>query len=140
MKTIVICGASSGVGKTTLARSLRAVLLDAEWVKIGHGKPKADVGNRLYPLGTSMETLCANHSDAAWLLIESNSILYDAEPDLVIYLDGANPKLSAGYARTRAHIISGQYVAAEEITHLAKRLGLSVDMVESIVRLSGAHL
>jgi hypothetical protein len=138
VKIIVISGASSGVGKTSLARNLQTLLPGAQLIKIGHGRPKAGIGNHLYPLGTSIETLCDNHRDAPWLLIESNSILREMEPDLLIYLDGPNPKPSAEYARAQADIVSGQRVTAEQIGEIATRLEIPVDMVREIVRLSGA--
>jgi hypothetical protein len=140
MKTIVISGASSGVGKTALARKLKSLLSGAELIKIGHGRPKADMENHFYPLGTSMETLRDNHPDACWLLIESNSILREAEPDLVIYLDGANPKPSAEYAKAKAHIVSGYRLAAEQIAEIAARLEVSVDAVKDIACISGTCL
>lgn len=140
MKIIVISGASSGVGKTTLARKLKSLLPGAELIKIGHGRPKADMENHFYPLGTSLEILRHNHHDARWLLIESNSILREAKPDLVIYLDGANPKPSAEYAKARAHIVSGHRLAAEQISAIAARLEIPVYVVRDIVRLSRARL
>lgn len=140
MKLIVISGASSGVGKTTLAKSLQALLPGAERVKIGHGKPKPGMGNHLYPLGTSIRTICDNHSDAPWLLIESNSILHRTKPDLVIYLEGEAPKPSAEFARSRADIVSGRRVSTEKVATLAARLEISVDIVRYIVCLSGAEL
>jgi adenylate kinase len=136
MKVIVISGASTGVGKTTLARGLQRLLAGAEIIKLGHGRRKTDVGNRFYELGTPFETIRANHRDAHWLLIESNSILREIQPDLVIHLEGENPKPSAEYARRRADIISGRNVSDEELMTLAARLGITPGLMQAVVRLT----
>jgi adenylate kinase len=138
MKVIVISGASTGVGKTTLARGLQRLLAGAEIIKLGHGRRKTDVGNRFYELGTPFETIRANHRDAHWLLVESNSILREIQPDLVIYLEGENPKPSAEYARRRADIISGRNVADERVKALAARLEITVDLMQAIIGLARA--
>jgi NAD(P)-dependent dehydrogenase (short-subunit alcohol dehydrogenase family) len=136
MKVIVITGASSGVGKTTLAGQLQHALKGAEVVKIGHGKRKPEVGNHFYASGTPFQTIRENHSGAEWLIVESNSILREIQPDLVIYLEGETPKPSAQYARCRADIISGRAVSEENITALAARLGIAADLMRMVVQLA----
>ena len=135
MKVIVISGASSRVGKTTLALGLQHVLAGAEVVKIGHGPRKAGIGNHFYEWGTPFETIQKNHADARWLLIESNSILREIQPDLVIYLEGPHPKPSAQEARRRADIVSGIDVSDEDAARLAARLGVTPDLMRTIIRL-----
>lgn len=135
MKVIVISGASSRVGKTTLALGLQRVLPDAEVVKIGHGPRKDRIGNHFYELGTSFETIQENHAHAQWLLIESNSILREIQPDLVIYLEGPHPKPSATEARRQADLVSGQEVSDEEAARLAARLDITPDLMRTILRL-----
>jgi hypothetical protein len=102
MKVIVISGASSKVGKTTLAGSLRRMLEGAEVVKTGHGERKPGIQNHFYESGTPFPTIRENHGGATWLIVESNSILQEIAPDLVIYLEGEHPKPSAQYARCKA--------------------------------------
>ncbi len=138
MKVIVISGASSKVGKTTLAKSLRRLLPDAEVVKIGHGPRKPGIPNHFYESGTPFETIRENHAGAAWLIMESNSILREMEPDLTIYLEGENPKPSAQYARDRADIVSGRFMDNDTIAALAARLGISAEMMRKIAREAGA--
>jgi len=123
------------VGKTTLAVGLQRVLERAEVVKIGHGKRKAEIRNHFYELGTPFHTIQENHADARWLLIESNAILREIQADLVIYLEGRNPKPSAEYARRRADIVSGRDVSDDEVAVLAARLGITPDLMETIIRL-----
>jgi hypothetical protein len=135
MKVIVISGASSKVGKTTLALGLRRVLQGAEVVKIGHGSRKARIESHFYEPGTPFETIQKNHANARWLLIESNSILRETRPDLVIYLEGPHPKPSADYARRRADIVSGTEVSDDDAARLAARLGVTLDLMRTIIRL-----
>jgi len=132
MKVIVISGASSKVGKTTLAGRLRHMLEGAEVVKIGHGRRKPGIPNHFYPSGTPFQTIRQNHSDAPWLIVESNSILHEVEPDLVIYLEGEHPKPSAQYARDRADIVSGRLIEKDAVAALATRLGVSTELVRKI--------
>ncbi len=139
MKVIVISGASSKVGKTTLALSLQALLGDAAVVKIGHGKRRNDVRNHFYEAGTPFHVIQENHRDARWLIVESNSILREIQPDLAIYLEGENPKPSAEYAKCRADIVSGRRVSEETTAALAARLEIPVDLMQSIAQLARAR-
>ena len=139
MKVIVISGASSKVGKTTLAGSLQRMLEGAEVVKIGHGQRKLDIPNHFYESGTPFRTIRQNHSDAPWLIVESNSVLHEVEPDLVIYLEGEKPKPSARYARDRADIISGRSIGKDALAALATRLGISAELMQKIARQAGAE-
>jgi len=136
MKVIVISGASSGVGKTTLAGQLQHALEGAEVVKIGHGRRKPGAGNHFYASGTPFQIIRENHGDAEWLIVESNSILREIQPDLVIYLEGGNPKPSAGYARCHADIVSGKAVSEEDVAALATRLGIAADLMRVIIQLA----
>jgi len=140
MKVIVVSGASSNVGKTTVARRLQSLLDGARLVKIGHGKHRPEVPDLLYPMGTSFETVRSDHGDAKWLLIESNAILLETQPDLLIYLEGENPKPSAKEARVRADILSGQFLDRDAVVALAARLTVTVDLMRQIVRIAGGRL
>jgi hypothetical protein len=135
MRVIVISGASSKVGKTTLALRLQRVLEGSEVVKIGHGPRKAGIENHFYELGTPFHVIAENHADARWLLIESNAILREIQAGLVIYLDGPHPKPSAEYARRQADIVSGEDLGDDEIATLAARLDITPDLMRTIVRL-----
>jgi hypothetical protein len=137
MKVIVISGASSHVGKTTVARNLQALLEGATLVKIGHGRFDPEIKNHFYPLGTPFETIRTGHAEADWLLIESNAVLREIRPDLTIYLEGENPKPSAEYARSRADIVSGQHVDRKKVARLAARLGVPASLVRTMVRICG---
>jgi hypothetical protein len=139
MKVIVISGASSKVGKTTLAGNLRRLLQGAEVVKIGHGQRKPGIPNHFYESGTPFQTIRENHAGATWLIVESNSILHEMEPDLAIYLEGENPKPSAQYARCRADIVSGRSIDNVTVAALAARLGIPTELMRKIARQAGAE-
>ena len=115
------------------------MLEGAEVVKIGHGKRKPDVPNHFYESGTPFQTIRKNHGSAPWLIVESNSVLREMEPDLVIDLEGENPKPSAQYARDRADIISGRPIDKDAIAALAARLGISTELMQKIAHRAGAE-
>ena len=139
MKVIVVSGASSKVGKTTLARRLRHMLEGAEVVKIGHGRRKPGVPNHFYESGMPFQTIRDNHRSAPWLIVESNSVLREVEPDLVIYLEGEHPKPSAQYAGGRADIVSGRSMDNDTVAALAARLGISTELMRKIAHQAGAE-
>jgi hypothetical protein len=139
MKVIVVSGARSNVGKTHLARVLCDLLPGAVRVKIGHHEREKKGGDGdLYPMGTPFSRIAADHADAAFLVIESNSILEEITPDCAIYLPADDAKPSAAIAMEKADIIRGEAVAQSRIALLAARLGCDASVVEKIVRLSGA--
>ena len=139
MKVIVISGASSKVGKTTLAKSLGCLLEGAEVVKVGHGQRKPGIENHFYESGTPFQTIRANHAGAPWLIVESNSVLHEMEPDLAIYLEGKNPKPSAQYAKYRADIVSGRSINNDTLAVLVARLGIPTELMREIARQAGAE-
>jgi len=138
-KVIVVSGARSNVGKTQLARALCELLPGAVRVKIGHHQPKPGGDDHLYPLGTGFASIAAEHHEAPFLIIESNSILEEVTPACAIYLGADNPKPSAAIALKKADIIRGEPVSAAKITLLAKRLECDETIIRKIVALSGAR-
>ncbi len=139
MKTIVVSGACSNIGKTTLAKELSKILPQAEFVKIGTGKKKENSPDTLYPFGSYFERLKDNHSKAHFLIIESNTILTELEPDLCIYLDGQPEKPSAILAKKRADLRRGFTVSQHKINSLAQRLDIPVDKMKEICFLAGVN-
>ncbi len=140
MKTLVISGAHSNVGKTGLAENLCSLLRYAVHVKIGHGIEKKGHGNIFYRNGTSYEDIISENSDARFLIIESNSILCEITPDCAIYLSGGLPKPGAAQAERKADIIRGKTVRRETVDTLAGRLGIDRKTVTEMIRLAGAFV
>jgi len=139
MKTIVISGARSHIGKTTLARQLLSILPDAAAVKIGHGQLKEGKSERLYPAGTSFDTIASEYARISYLIIESNSLLKEFSPDLAIYLEGNEQKPSAELARQKSDIISGKPLQTGMLAAIAARLDISEKIARKIAWLSAAR-
>lgn len=138
MKTIVVSGARSKIGKTALARALCALLPGAVHIKLGHGRPKRDAGNVFYPAGTPYARIAGEHAAAPFLVIESNRILDEHRPDLAIYLPADSPKPTAAAARRRADLVRGRPAPSAAAGLIARRLAVPRETAEAIVRLAGA--
>jgi len=138
MKIIVVSGARSKIGKTQLSRALCQLLPDAVRVKIGHHPRRPGGDPNLYPMGTSLPTIMADHGDAHFLIIESNRILEEMTPDCTIYLEAEDPKPSAEVARKKADIIRGETVSDLKISAISERIELDETVVRKIAELSGA--
>lgn len=138
IKVIVVSGARSNVGKTHLSRALCKLLPRAIRIKIGHHPSKPGRDDCLYRMGTSFASIAAEHSEARFLIIESNSILEEITPECAIYLPAENPKPSAGLALRKADIIRGETVPGAKISVLAERMGCDEALIMKIVELSGA--
>lgn len=138
MKTIVVSGAHSNVGKTQLARELCGLLPGAVHVKIGHGKEKQNAGNLFFQVGTPFSRIEREIRHADFAVIESNSVLEVLAPDCTIYLPGGAPKPSAGRALEQADVVRGEQVSRKTIESLAGRLGLDEATVFEITLLAGA--
>jgi len=140
MKIIVVSGACSGVGKTTLAGGISNLLPDVLTVKIGHHEENIYKPVKLFPMGTSIHTILQYAGDVSYLIIESNSILKEVIPDCVVYLKGDSPKPSASLALTMADIITDEVVGSCKIAELVSRLSLDITTIQKIVLLAGATL
>jgi len=132
-KTIIISGAHSNIGKTTLAQKLCGILPDSLHIKIGHGVRKNGMNNIFYQKGTPLKEILSANNNSKYLIIESNSILNEIEPDCVIYLPGDNPKPSAVYAAKRADITGGKNISSIKFEELCEKLNLSEEIMESIL-------
>ena len=138
VKVIVVSGARSNVGKTQLSRALCKLLPSAVQIKIGHHAHKPGKEGHLYSMGTGFSSIAAEHSNARFLIIESNRILEEITPECAIYLPAENPKPSAEIAMKKADIIRGEPVPASKISVLAKRMECDETVIRKIVELSGA--
>ncbi|MBN1878597.1 molybdenum cofactor guanylyltransferase [bacterium] len=138
MKTIVIAGARSRVGKTSLAFELMALLPGSRYVKIGSSQQKMD-GPEYYPIGTTFQYIVEKGDKEQILIIESNSILREITPDVCLYLDDAPAKPSAVMARSKADVISGMRINDSQVKAIAERLNVDKPVVRHMVWLTGAR-
>lgn len=128
------------MGKTSLARKVARILPGAVYVKIGHGRRKEGMDNVFYPVGTPYGKIEKDNAGAAFLIIESNSVLREMTPDCAIYLPGGNPKESASVAADKADITRGKRVDRKDALRIAERLGVSGQTMEEIIRAAEARL
>ena len=135
MKTIVVSGAKSNVGKTTLAEEMSRLLPGSMHVKLGHGEAKDGIDNVFYHAGTPYERIVEENPQADFLIIESNRILEEIDPGLVIYLPADDPKPSAALAEEKADLIRGCEMSDELVELVIERLGVDTRTAVEIVRL-----
>jgi molybdopterin-guanine dinucleotide biosynthesis protein A len=138
MKTIVVSGASRGVGKSTLANKISALLNNATVIKIGSHKNISD--GKYFNNETKWETIESQFSSFSYLIIESNSIHTEIKPDLSIFLDGEDRKPSSAIAISKADIISGHKITPKLVNKIAFKLEINVALAKKIALLSGARL
>ncbi|MBU8923369.1 MAG: molybdopterin molybdotransferase MoeA [Bacteroidales bacterium] len=139
MKTIVIAGAHSKVGKTGLAGSICSMVKGAVHIKIGHGTVKKNMDNIFFPQGTPFRDIQEKYNDAPFLVIESGAVTAEFEPDCLIYLPGGEPKPGADEIRKVADLVRGEVVGMDRLVALSGRLGLSLDKVEMIADVAGVQ-
>lgn len=138
MRTIVVAGARSRIGKTSFALEMQALVPGSSYVKIGCSPGKSG-GPTYYPIGTPYERIESEERNAAVLIIESNSILREMTPDVCFFLDGDSPKPSAELARAKADVISGTRVDESIVQVIAGRLSLSQTTARRLIWLAGAR-
>ncbi|MFH1777471.1 MAG: hypothetical protein ABH952_07950 [Candidatus Omnitrophota bacterium] len=140
-KIIVVAGAHSNIGKTTLAGQLSALLDKAVRVKIGHHPMKEHGDKNYYYAGTTFSEILADNQGCRFLIIESNQILKQIKPDCLIFLTGpGKTKPSAEAALIAADIIRGMYLDTVQQRRIAAVLGINMAAVRKIIELSGAYL
>ncbi|MFH1874512.1 MAG: hypothetical protein ABH859_04925 [Pseudomonadota bacterium] len=128
MKVIIIAGAGSKVGKTTVLRSLKAFFPNSISVKLG--KKEAEDKNKEELLLPSNSTLAqikaALSQEPEYLLIEGNALLKTFKPDLAIFVDGEpeKPREDAKELQIRSHLVVGTKVDCQQAFILAGRIGL----------------
>ncbi|OPY11013.1 MAG: hypothetical protein A4E66_01446 [Syntrophus sp. PtaB.Bin001] len=89
-------------------------------------------------MGTSFSTIAAEHRNAQFLIIESNTILQEITPECVIYIPADNKKPSAEVAIKKADIIRGEPISASKISSLSERMGCDETIMRKIIEISGA--
>lgn len=139
-KIIVVSGAHSNVGKTKLAYQLCSLLDNAIRVKIGHHSEKKHGDSNYYYAGTPFFKILEEHRQCRYLIIESNHIISEIQPDCLIFLTGQKKaKPSADTALKKADIVRGRSIKLDRQEHIAKMLVIDMNIVRKIIKLSGAY-
>lgn len=88
MRLMLICGSSSGVGKTTLALELSRILPGSTVVKLGHGKWKrGKIKNFFTDVDEAVSFIESQRDDCQFMIVESNRIVGRIKADIVIYIE-----------------------------------------------------
>jgi hypothetical protein len=128
MKTVIIAGAGSNVGKTTVLRSLKTFFPNNISVKLGKTEvPDKSKKELLLPSNYSLEQIRdAVGQKPEYLLIEGNSILKTYEPDLAIFVDGEpeNRREDAQELKEKCHLVVGGRIECRQAFILAKKINL----------------
>lgn len=141
MKTIVISGAHSNTGKTTLARNLSNLLDNAQIVKIGTGKRDSDKDIDLFRPDDRFEEIAEKYKAYDYLIIESNSVLNRITPDLCIFLPGdKEEKESAECACKKADLIRGEKITCSDAHNLSAALGVPTQVFGKMLNITGVKL
>lgn len=122
-------------------QALRGILPGAVAVKIGTGTYREDCDIPLYPPGTALDDIRHDHAAARYLVVESNSILSQVVPDLLIYLPGERKaKPSAARAAELADLTGGGRVACADAKGLARRLEITPAQFRGILDAAGIKI
>ena len=113
MRTIVIAGAHSSLGKTSLGRKLKAQLGGrAELVKVGRGRDKGKEELLLHSTEAAVRLIADRRLQGSldYLIIESSAILRSFTPDFCIFIEGGRPQQGGQAAKEQPPKKSAQYV------------------------------
>ncbi|MGD9200393.1 MAG: molybdenum cofactor guanylyltransferase [Chitinispirillia bacterium] len=139
MKIIVISGAHSKIGKTTLACQIRELIPGSKFIKIGSHSKKEEKDDTIFNINTPFEQIANQYTKVQYLIIESNRILYEITPECTIYLPGTPAKPSGKFAENRADIKRGERISQDTIEKISRKLDLEISIVKKIIWLSGAR-
>ncbi len=145
MKTIVIAGGGSNVGKTTLARKLTELLPNARAVKLGTHPPKPGKPGLFFPIDTPWSEVNTALGNCGYAIVESGSLLDDPElePDLIIFLPtpaGRTDKPGSKRRRQRADLVRGEPISRDSLTALERRLALDEDRLQQVLIAAGVPI
>ncbi len=105
----VICGAGSGVGKTTLARGLCEVLPGAVYTKLGHGQAKPGKCKHFFRRAAELDAFVSGAvARYEHVVVECNGWALAGRGDVTIYIDGVSGK-------TRVRRDAGRLRAAADV-------------------------
>ncbi|MBA7592782.1 hypothetical protein ES708_34976 [subsurface metagenome] len=112
MRTIVIAGAHSSLGKTTLGRKLKAQLGGrADLVKVGHGRDKGKEELLLHSTEAAVGLIAKRRRQGSldYLIIESSASLKSFTPDFCIFIESGKPQQGGQAAKEQPQKKSAQY-------------------------------
>lgn len=130
MKIVVISGAGSKVGKTSVLRALKQLLPNSASIKLGRAEEaSADKDEMLLPSGSTLcEIKSAIGGEFSYLLVEGNSILKKFSPDLAIFVDGEvkDKRADADLLKAKCDLVAGGKIDCRRAFALAAKLGIDL--------------
>ena len=142
MKLWLISGASSSVGKSTLAKNLMRILPHVQTMKTGHGGKRADgPPNYFTDTKESLKFINSLKKETGHLLVESNRLAGTLDADIVIFLDSreGDRRSDANYLRSYADIIIGYRGNPDDWSKYLTRLDLSKRVSEKVMKVLQDH-
>lgn len=144
MKTVIVAGAHSDSGKTTILRRIASILGDVVTVKLGRAdEAKEGKEEILFPSDATIDDVIgAIPGKPAYLLIEGNSILKRFDPDLAIFVDGDGPdrRSDADELKGRCDMVVGGKVDCRTAFGLGAGLGLDLKTFGELLNAAGVKI
>lgn len=129
MKTLVVAGSASSIGKSTLCEKIRGAFpaLRAAIIKVGHGPVKSASAVRLFHSPEEAIAFVRSPATSAMhdlLIIESSQILFHLTPDLAIFLHSPDRPFKpwSEEAQRHCHITIGPNFSATEAREQVQRV------------------
>lgn len=153
MKTIVIAGAGSKTGKTTVALFLESLLPHSYVVKLGVRTERQENRIPLFPVDADFSDISDTiPPDTEYLIIESGRIAKKIKPDCLIYMDLPEDvpteddgrahgledpqrarKESTLWLLDTADLVSGKKVSCQKAWEIADRLAIQKILMGKIL-------
>jgi len=108
----IVCGARRGVGKTTVARGLAALLPDADCAKLGSARAKLGKPGNYFRDLADLQAFVARQQARRHLVLELHRTLHRAFAGILVFVEapdaGPDPELEAVRAAAAVIIGGGQ--------------------------------
>lgn len=142
MKTWLIAGAQSGVGKTTLVRKLTEILPNSEFLKIGHSpRRKTGPANYFTSADKALDFISRQEVGFDHCVVESNRLVGKLDADVVIFLDReeGDRRHDADRLRKCADIILGYQGNRNKWGKVISALELPPDVSKGVIKVFKAQ-
>jgi molybdate transport system regulatory protein len=136
MKIWLIGGSSSGLGKSTLAKELMALLDGAVYLKLGHGKRKKDgPSNYFIETDDALEFIDSIKERYPHVVAEASRLIGKLPADVVIFLNRQddNRRSDADNLLSKADIVLGDSSNTEQWMVKLEQLDLPVGIKKKIL-------
>lgn len=142
MKIWLICGSSSGVGKSTLANELSVLLPRTLVIKVGHGRVKR--GRVPYFFTDADEAISFIESQKnlyEHIIVESNRLVGKLKTDIIIFLEGyiGERRHDASKLKAKAGIKLGLAANQRQWAEELAKANLPITFIQKVVEILTAQ-